>query len=336
MAPQQRFALELTCAAIENAGYSLKQFQGSRTSVSLSALQNSYSALLGPERDGPALIGNLTASVAGKVSYYLDLRGPAMMIDTSCSSSLVAVHDACSKLLLGEADYAIAGGVNLYVFFPELDHFSDPLGIAAPDGKSKTFAADADGTGIGEGAGIVLLKPLEKAVRDRDHIQAVIKASAINQDGGRSNGVAAPSPLAQTDVIIETWRRAKVDPDTLTFIEAHGTGTYLGDPIEMQALTDAFRQFTDRRRFCAISSVKTNIGHLGFAAGISGLIKSVLALKHRKLFPSLHFNQPNPHIDFDNTPLFVNTELRHWEFENIPRKAAVSSFGISGTNSHVV
>ena len=336
MDPQQRFALELTCAAIENAGYSLREFRGSKTSVSFSALQNNYSALLSAETDGPSLIGNLTASVAGKVSYYLDLHGPAIMIDTSCSSSLVTVHDACSKLLLGEADYAFAGGLNLYIFFPEQEYFSDPLGIAAPDGKSKAFAADADGTGIGEGAGIVLLKPLEKAIQDRDNIHAVIKGSAINQDGGRSNGVAAPSPLAQTEVIIEAWRRAKVEPGDVTFIEAHGTGTYLGDPIEIQALTDAFRRYTDRCSFCAISSVKTNIGHLGFAAGISGLIKSVLALKHRKLFPSLHFNQPNPHIDFANAPLFVNTELRDWESKNGARKAAVSSFGISGTNAHLL
>ncbi|HKS30080.1 MAG TPA: condensation domain-containing protein [Pyrinomonadaceae bacterium] len=336
MEPQQRWALQLACAAIENAGYSLKQLRGTRTSVSLSALENSYSALLGAERDGLTLIGNITASVAGKVSYYLDLRGPAVMIDTSCSSSLVAIHDACSKLILGEADYAIAGGLNLYVFFPEQEHFSDPLGIAAPDGRSKTFDADADGTGIGEGAGILLLKPLEDALRDRDHIHAVIRASAINQDGGRSNGLAAPSPLAQTEVILDAWRKAGIDPDSLTFIEAHGTGTYLGDPIEVQGLTDAFRQFTDRRRFCAVSSVKTNIGHLGFAAGVSGLMKATLALKHRKLFPSLNFKRPNPHIDFENSPLFVNTELRDWDSANGSRRAAVSSFGITGTNAHVV
>lgn len=336
MDPQQRFALELTCAAIENAGYGLRQLRASKTSVSLSALQNSYSDLLEPYGDGPALIGNLTASVAGKVSYYLNLHGPAMMIDTSCSSSLVAVHDACSKLLLGEADYAIAGGINLYVFFPEQSEFSDPLGIAAPDGKSKTFDARADGTGIGEGAGVVLLKPLRRALEDRDHIHAVIKASGVNQDGGRSNGVAAPSPVAQTELIVETWKKAGVHPDTLTYIEAHGTGTHLGDPIEIQALSDAFRQFTPRRQFCAISSVKTNIGHLGFAAGISGLIKSVLALKHRQQFPSLHFNEPNPHIDFATAPLYVNTELRGWETGPAPRRAAVSSFGISGTNAHVL
>jgi polyketide synthase PksN len=208
-------------------------------------------------------------------------------------------------------------------------------GVLSPDGKSKAFDAQADGTGCGEGCGMVLLKLFQKASADRDNIHALIKASATNQDGGRSNGVTAPSPTAQTELILDAWNKSGIDPATIMYVEAHGTGTKLGDPIEIQALAAAFKKFTESRHFCAVGSIKTNIGHLDGAAGIAGLIKVVLSLKHKKLFPSLHFVTPNSFIDFENTALYVSTAYHDWPATAV-RRAAVSSFGISGTNAHVV
>ena len=335
MDPQQRLLLQLACAAIENAGYSLRRMRGSNTSVVLSATNNDYSKFF--ERADPtAVTGILPAALAGRIAYALDLRGPAMVIDTACSSSLVAVHEACKKLYLREADLALCGGINL--FFMENKLGSEASGIIAPDGKSKAFDAAADGAGWGEGGGVIVLKLLDKAVEDGDNILAVIKGGAINQDGGRSNGLTAPSPQAQAEVIVQAWRNARVDPSTISYIEAHGTGTQLGDPIEIQGLTDAFGRFTDKKKFCAIGSVKTNIGHLVGAAGIAALTKIILSLKRKKLLPSLNFNTPNPYIDFDNTAVFVNTRFADWETGEGAelRRAGVSSFGLSGTNCHLV
>jgi acyl transferase domain-containing protein len=212
------------------------------------------------------------------------------------------------------------------------------IGIVAPDGKAKAFDDSANGTGFGEGGGIVLLKRLEDALADGDHIHAVIRGGAVNQDGGLSNGLTAPSPQAQTTVILRAWQEAGVTPDALQYIEAHGTGTKLGDPIEIQGLTDAFRKFTDGKQFCHLGTVKTNIGHLVSAAGIAGLTKCVLGLRHKKIFPSLHFNRPNALIDFAASPLVVNTKLREWGpvDAETPRRCGLSSFGLSGTNVHLV
>jgi 3-oxoacyl-(acyl-carrier-protein) synthase/aryl carrier-like protein len=335
MDPQQRFALELGCAAIESAGYALSALRGSRTAVCLAAIDSQYARLVTRE-DGKAVMGRTLAAVSGRVAYALDLRGPVLVVDTSCSSSLVAVHEACGKLRTGEADWALAGGVNLYTRFPEAEGFKDSLGIGAADGKSKSFDASADGTGAGEGAGIVLLRPLDRALADRDNVLAVIRGSAINNDGARGNGIASPSPLGQTEVILAAWERAGVEAGDIAYIEAHGTGTALGDPIEIQGLCDAFRRTTERRGWCALSSVKSNIGHLGAVAGISGLLKAVLSLQSRELFPSLHFERPSPHIDFESSPFYVNTRLRPWPDAGAPRRAGVSSFGLTGTNAHLV
>ena len=335
MDPQQRMALELACGAIENAGYSLRELRGSRAAVILGNPINSYYKLF-KQFDPTALTGNMPAGLAGRISYTLDLRGPAMTIDTACSSSLVAIHEGCQKLLAGEVDYVLAGGISLYIFFPERQDGAVGVGILSPDGRSKTFDAAANGTGAGEGGGIVLLKLLSDALAHRNHIHAVIKGSAINQDGGRSNGITAPSPSAQSEVMLAAWQRAGIEPRTISYIEAHGTGTKLGDPIEIQGLTDAFRASTDEQGFCAIGSVKTNIGHLDSAAGVAGLIKVILSLKHRELFASLHFNRPNPFIDFERTAVYVNTKLRPWDALGGVRRAGVSSFGLSGTNAHAV
>lgn len=209
------------------------------------------------------------------------------------------------------------------------------INIESPDGRARTFDFSSEGTGLGEGVGVILLKPLNKAIQDKDNIYAVIKGSAINQDGN-SIGITAPNPLAQKELLIDAWEQAKIDPETITYIEAHGTGTRLGDPLEIDGIDMAFREYTGKKQFCAVSSVKSSIGHLDHAAGIAGLIKAVLALKYKKLPPSLHFTRPNSKIDFSDSPVFVNDILREWECEGSPRRCGVSSFGLSGTNSHVI
>jgi acyl transferase domain-containing protein/acyl carrier protein len=336
MHPEQRLLLELTCEAIENSGYCLSDFRGTNTAVLFGGDTNSEYFSLSKDNDPTRLTGNLNAVTAGRVSYFLDLTGSSMMIDTSCSSSLVVVFEACQKIISNQVDYAIAGGFNAHITFHEMSKYSRNIGITSPDGKSKTFDASANGTGGGEGGGVVLLKRLDKALADNDNIHAVIRGGAVNHQGGKSNGLTAPSPKAQSEVISRAWKNASVNPESIAFIEAHGTGTKLGDPIEFQAISDAFKEYTDKRKFCAVSAVKTNIGHLGKAAGIAGLIKSVLSLKHKVIFPSLHFTKPNPFIDFENTAAFVNAELKEWKKQNEPRRCGVSSFGINGTNAHLI
>lgn len=350
MDPQQRLMLQLACTAIENAGYSLQHLRGSKTAVILSASNNGYHKLF-DQLDPTVATGILPAALAGRTAYVLDLRGPAFVVDTACSSSLVAIYEASRKIALGEVDFALAGGINIFFTARPIDASagqpgsapdsygeSADIGIMAPDGRSKTFDASANGTGWGEGGGMVLLKSLARAVEDRDVIHAVIKGGAVNQDGGRSSGLTAPSPIAQTEVMLAAWQAAAVGPDTISYIEAHGTGTKLGDPIEIQGINDAFARSTESRPRCGIGSVKTNIGHLVGAAGIAGLTKTVLSLKHKKIFPSLHFKEANPLIDFANSPVSVECRLRDW---NLPsglrvRRAGVSSFGLSGTNAHLI
>jgi amino acid adenylation domain-containing protein len=334
MDPHQRLLLQLACAAIENAGYSLVRLRKTRTAVYVSASGRGYAKLL--ETFEPAVLtGNLPAALAGRIAYHLDLRGPAMVFDTACSSSLVAIAEAYRRLLSGDVDFALAGGMNVFFMDDQLD--SAAIEIVARDGKSKAFDAAADGAGWGEGGGFVLMRSLQKALENGDIIHAVIRGAAVNQDGGRSNGMAAPSPEGQCEVILQTWREAQIAPRDLSHMEAHGTGTKLGDPIEVQGITSAFSSYTADRGFCAIGSVKTNIGHLVGSAGIAGLTKLILELKHKELFPTLHFQTPNPYIDFQASPLLVNTELRPWVTQgNRRRLAGVSSFGLSGTNAHLV
>ncbi|HSK30879.1 MAG TPA: polyketide synthase, partial [Candidatus Limnocylindria bacterium] len=297
MDPQQRLLLQLACAAIENAGYSLQHLRGSTTAVILSASNSDYQKLF-DQLDPTVSTGILPAALAGRIAYILDLHGPAFVVDTACSSSLVAIYEASRKVASGEVDFALAGGINIFFTSRPVnasaaqpgsnsDSYGESadIGIMAPDGRSKTFDAAANGTGWGEGGGIVFLKSLARAVEDRDVIQAVIKGGAINQDGGRSSGLTAPSPVAQTEVVLAAWQAAAVDPNTISYIEAHGTGTKLGDPIEIQGINDAFTRGTNKTErgnagSIGIGSVKTNIGHLVGAAGIAGLTKTVLSLKH--------------------------------------------------------
>ncbi|MFA0963316.1 amino acid adenylation domain-containing protein [Roseivirga sp. BDSF3-8] len=338
MDPMQRLALELACEAIEDAGYPVDEKAGS--AIAIYAAANSYSEyynqVIGTSDDPAAVTGNLTSMLAGRIAHLLDLTGPALMIDTACSSALVAVYEAMGRIRLGDADEALVGAVNLVHQFPEGGKgLGTTMGIGAGDGRSKTFDENADGTGFGEGGSFLYLKRLDKALADGNRIHAVLAGGATNQDGGRSNGLTAPSPVAQTEVIRKAWERAGVDPEQISYIEAHGTGTKLGDPIEIQGINDAFSTYTGRKRFCRIGSVKSNIGHLDLAAGMAGLCKVILGLKHKTLFPSLHFKTANPLIDFDNAAVQVCTETGPWEGRH-PLHAGISAFGLSGTNAHLV
>jgi amino acid adenylation domain-containing protein len=338
--PQHRIFLECAWESIENAGYAPQNDDhviGVYAGVSMNTylLNNLY-----PKRDAltssySLMIGNDKDFLPTRVSYKLNLKGPSVNVQTACSTSLVAVHWACQSLLNGECDIALAGGVSVGV--PQKSGYWYQEGmINSPDGHCRAFDAKAKGTVDGNGIGIVVLKKLEQAIADGDHIHAVIKGSAINNDGALKMGYTAPSIEGQAAVISEAQAIANIEAETISYIEAHGTGTELGDPIEIAALTRAFRASTEKKGFCAIGSLKTNIGHTDAAAGVAGLIKTVLALKHRLLPPSLHFEQPNPQIDFANSPFYVNRELSEWKGNGIPRRAGVSSFGIGGTNAHVI
>lgn len=273
-------------------------------------------------------------SLSMPVSYKLNLKGPSLTVETACSSSLVAVHLACNSLLRGESDLALAGGVSISVPKKSGYTYQDGM-IKSPDGHCRAFDTDAKGTVSGDGAGLVVLKKLDQAVQDGDHIYAVIKGSAINNDGTRKAGFTAPSVQGQLDVVTAALEAAAVSAETISYIETHGTGTPLGDPIEIEALSGLFPASNGTET--AIGSVKTNIGHLDAAAGIAGFIKTVLALHHKQLPPSLHYKQANPAIGFDKSSLYVNATLQDWlPPEGSPRRAGVSSFGIGGTNAHVV
>ncbi|MBE9224523.1 SDR family oxidoreductase [Phormidium sp. LEGE 05292] len=333
--PQHRLFLEHAWEALENAGYNTQNYEGSigiYAGADLSSyLLNNFNYNLEPQSFFQILIANDKDYLPTKVSYKLNLKGPSVSIQTACSTSLVAIHIACQSLLNGECDISLAGGVSIKV--PQQIGYLHKEGmVTSPDGHCRTFDARAQGTVFGNGIGIVVLKLLEDAIADRDNIYAIIKGSAINNDGSLKLSYTAPSIDGQTAVISEAHSIASIEPETISYIEAHGTATDLGDPIEIAALTKAF----GKRGRCALGSVKTNIGHLSAAAGVAGLIKTVLALKHRKIPPNLHFEQPNPKIDFANTPFYVNTQLSEWQEGNTPRRAGVSSFGIGGTNAHIV
>ncbi len=335
MDPRQRLLLETAYAAIENAGYDVDAFRGSETATFIGDVHLDYDQQA--DRFDPMLMtGNRNSIAAGRIARFFDLRGKALMVDTTCSSALVALHLAANELRLGEAEFALVGGINIdLVPVPANNPYE--LGINALEGKAKPFSADADGTGNGEMVGCLLLRPLTDALRDQNVIHAVLKGSAVNQDAARAASLTAPSSTAQADVIQKAWQRAGVDPRTIGYIEAHGTGTKLGDPIEVQGMNLAFALHTADRHFCAISSVKSNVGHTDTAAGLTGVMKAVLSLKNRELFPNVHFGQPNPLIDFVNSAVYVNDRLRPWVVaDGQPRRAGVSSFGLMGSNAHVV
>lgn len=341
MDPQHRLFLQCAWSALENAGYNpdtydqaIGVFAGARTS---SYLFNIYSnpdivAGMGSFEIG---LGNDLGFLSTRTSYKLNLKGPSYSVHTACSTSLVAVHLACRSLLVDECQIALAGGVAVNV--PHKTGYLYRRGsIYSPDGHCRVFDENAEGTLFGSGVGIVVLKRLEDAMRDQDHIYAVIRGSATNNDGSAKASFSAPSVQGQSRVILDALTAAGVDPETIGYVEAHGTGTPIGDPIEMRALTGAFRAHTAKRGFCAIGSVKSNLGHLDAAAGVASLIKSILSLRHKKLLPSIDFVKPNPEIRIEETPFYVNVQLKEWESNGQPRRAGVSSFGLGGTNAHLV
>ncbi len=338
--PQQRLFLECAWHALEDAGYDPETFAGSigvyagaNSSTYLSNVL-SHPDLVSLMGGFQVLMGNDKDYVTTQVSYKLNLKGPSLAIQTACSTSLVAVCMACESLLDYHCDMALAGGVAIKV--PQKSGYMYQEGmINSPDGHCRTFDVHAQGTVFGNGVGIVVLKRLAEAIADGDNIYAVIKGSALNNDGALKVGFTAPSVEGQAAVIVQAQAVAGVDPETISYVEAHGTATPLGDPIEIAALTQAFRVGTEKKSFCRIGSIKSSIGHLNTAAGVAGLIKTVLMLKHRTLPPTLHFTQPNPAIDFENSPFIVNDRLTPWKSQT-PRRAGVSSFGIGGTNAHAV
>ncbi len=339
MDPQHRLFLECAWQALEHAGYNAETYERP-IGVYGGAAMNTYLLFSGLLPNFvteylPTLLGNDNSFLTTRVSYKLNLNGPSMTVQTACSTALVAVHAACQSLLDEECDMALAGGVSVRV--PQkVGHHYQEGSVFTPDGHCRAFDAKAGGTIFGSGVGIVVLKRLADAIADGDYIHAIIKGSAINNDGASKTDYTAPSVNSQSEAIVEAMANANIEADTISYIEAHGTGTYLGDPIEIAALTKAFRTYTDQKGFCAIGSVKTNIGHLDAAAGIAGLIKTVLALKHKQIPASLHFEEPNPEIDFANTPFYVNNTLSEWKSSSHPRRAGVTSLGMGGTNAHVV
>lgn len=340
MDPNQRLLLQIIWQAIEDAGYGGRKLTDTKTGVYLgysSDFGESYKSLIqlsDPSSVGLATVGNIKSVIASRISYILDLKGPSMLIDTACSSSLVAVHLACCAIRSGECDMALAGGIKINLT-PIKPKEENRIGIESSIWRARTFDEMSDGTGLGEGVGVVFLKPLKKAIQDRDNIYAIIKGSAANQDG-MSIGLTSPNSEAQSEVILKAWENSRIEPETISYIEAHGTGTKLGDPIEIEGIKSAFRKHTEKKQFCAVGSVKTNIGHLDSAAGIASLIKAVLAIKNKELPPSVHFLRPNRKIDFENSPVYISDSLAKWESDGSPKRCGISSFGLSGTNCHVV
>ncbi len=338
--PQHRFFLECAWEALESAGYDSERYDGA-IGVYAGVGMNNYllnlytnRAMMGAVAPVQVTIGNDKDHLPTRVSYKMNLRGPSLGVQTACSTSLVAVHLACQSLHGYQCDMALAGGVSISP--QKSGYFYQEGGIFSPDGHCRAFDAQAQGTVGGSGVGVVVLKRLSDALADGDRIQAVIRGSAINNDGAVKVGYTAPSVKGQVEVITMAQDLADVDARSISYIETHGTGTLLGDPIEFEALNQAFRASTEEKGFCAIGSVKTNVGHLDTAAGVTGLIKTVLALQHKQLPPSLHYTGPNPQIDFPNSAFYVNTTLTEWKNGSHPRRAAVSSFGIGGTNAHLV
>ncbi|WP_293120114.1 type I polyketide synthase, partial [Moorena sp. SIO4G3] len=336
--PQHRLLLEVTWEALENSGQTWSNLKNSQTSVFMGISTDDYSALsINQNQNGAgtySVLGNNRSIGVGRISNLLGLQGSNIQVDTACSSSLVAIHLACQSLRSGESNLALVGGVNL-ILSPISTIGRCQLKALSPDGRCKTFDASANGYGQGEGCGIVVLKRLSDAISDGDSILALIRGSAVNHDGP-SSGMTVPNRMAQKQVIQQALTNAKLEPHQISYLEAHGTGTSLGDPIEIEALAEVYGKNRPADQPLIVGSVKTNIGHLEAAAGVSSLIKVILALQHQEIPPHLHLQQPNPHVDWDRLPIKIPTSLIPWSGEGKPRLAGVSSFGMGGTNAHIV
>jgi len=340
--PQHRLFLECCYEALDDAGYTPKYHDG-LVGVYGCAGPNRYyynNIFPHPEHknslDDPIVrIGNDHDYLTTRVSYKLNFKGPSLTIQTACSSSLASVCVACNQLKTGECDIALAGGASIFTPQNEGYYFQSGM-IFSPDGVCRPFDADAQGTVPGSGVGVIALKRMEDAIRDKDHIYAVIRGHGVNNDGAEKLGFSAPSAKGQTEGIVAAIEMAEVEPETIGYIETHGTGTILGDPIEIKALTDAFRRYTDKKGFCGVGSVKSNIGHLMEASGIAGLIKASLSLYHEIIPPTINFNNPNPHIPFEDSPFYPATELKEWKKGKNPRRAFVNALGFGGTNAYIL
>lgn len=336
--PQQRLLLETTWQALENANIAPDSLFKTKTGVYIGMVAGDYAhkVLNADARylDAYYATGNALSVAAGRLSYLLGLTAAGLVVDTACSSSLVALHLACQALQSGECDMAIVGGVNVMVSPANSIAFSTAQMLSA-DGRCKTFSDNADGYGRGEGCGVVILKRTQNAISDKDSILAVIRGSAVNQDGA-SGGLTVPNGVSQQAVIKQALANANLKPEEISYIEAHGTGTRLGDPIEINALAAVFGQSHSQHAPLLVGSVKTNFGHLEAAAGIAGFIKTVLALRHQQLPKHLHFEKPSSHIDWNRIPIHVTAESTEWKSETGTCFAGISSFGFSGTNAHVI
>lgn len=335
MDPHQRLLLQLTHQAIESAGYAPAALRGSAASVLLAAVETGPDWVAETDRDVVQLLGTSTAALAARLSYLFDLQGPALVVDTACSSGLTAVHLAVRQLRTGEAPLAIVGGVNLLPPPVRKADWTPLPGLESSDERCRPFDADANGMTAGEGGGIVVLKLLSEALADGDNVRAVLKGVAVNHNGYRAATMAAPSQTAQAAVLAEAWRDGEVGAETIGYVECHGSGTPLGDVVEVDALRRAFTAAGVTARQCAIGSVKANIGHLGNVAGIAGLFKVMAALRHGVHYPAVNFTAPNPLIDFTG-PVYVNDAPRPWPDAPTVRRAGLSSWGMTGTNVHAV
>lgn len=335
MDPQQRLFLEEAWRALEDAGYASKSVHEKQCGVYVGCGRSNYDSLFAGDPPSQALWGSSDSAIPARIAHHLNLRGPAIAVDTACSSSLVAIHLACQALWSRETEMALAGGVSLQAtagFY----RAANRAGVLSPEGKCYSFDARANGFVPGEGVGVVVLKRLQDALADGDFIHGVIAGSGVNQDGS-SNGLIGAKARAQEQLERSVYQRFKINPESIQVVEADGKGTGLGDSIEFGAITRAVREYTDRKQFCAIGTVKTNIGHTGAAAGIAGLLKVLLSMRNRQIPPSAHFQKANPAIDFESSPFYVNTQLKEWQVqENQKRRAAISAFGFSGTNAHLV
>lgn len=336
MSPEQRISLELAVKAILDAGYSLTQFKGKNCGIFVASQDNDYYSMLA-EKTGLAWIGSLKSMISGKIAYHLDLHGPNIVLDTGCSSVLVCVDDACRRLETGEIDYALVGGVTVYLKFGTKNTDGDLLGIEADNGRCKPFDENADGIGVGEGGGFLLLKRVADARKDSDNIYGVIRATAVNGDGARCNSITTPSIEGQKEAILRAWKEAGIQPSDITEIEAHGTGTKLGDPIEIESFTESYMEASkgQKQEPIYIGSIKGNIGHLNATAGMASMTKVLLGFGHRVIYPLCHFTKANPLIEFDQSPLKPARDL-HSVDSAVKRLAGVNSFGLSGTNAHVI
>ena len=335
MDPQQRFFLEESWKALEDAGYAGLGVEGRQCGIYVGCSAGDYQQLFEDEPPAQAFWGNAGSVIPARIAYYLNLQCPAVAIDTACSSSLVAIHLACQGLWAKEIEMALAGGVFLQST-PGFYVSANRAGMLSPSGRCHTFDQRADGFVPGEGVGVAVVKRLQEAIADGDHIYGVIRGSGINQDGA-TNGLTAPSALSQERLERHVYDTFTINPEHIQMVEAHGTGTILGDPIEYRALTRAFRNYTNKKGYCAIGSIKTNLGHTATAAGVAGLIKILLSLQHKQIPPSLNYQSGNSSIQFTESPFYVNTSLKDWEVgPNCKRSAALSSFGFSGTNAHMV